>query len=90
MQDVINILRRRLEQAGAPVTGDLSPFTSVSFFTSLLNTDEVRVHARFTAATATCCSVVSGRDIEILFEGRTAERTEIGDMDFTRLVNVAK
>jgi hypothetical protein len=37
-----------------PVTGDLSPLMSVSFLTSLLNTDEVRWQALRTADTATC------------------------------------
>ena len=36
----------------APVTGLLSSFVNVSCFTSLLNTDAVRTHARRTAAIA--------------------------------------
>ena len=46
-----------------PVTGDLSPLTSVSFFTRLLNTAEVNQHARLTAVIATCLSVVKSNDI---------------------------
>ena len=46
-----------------PVTGDLSPLVSVSFLTSLLNTDEVRWQALRTAATATCSSVAYECDI---------------------------
>lgn len=44
-----------------PVTGDLSSFVRVSFFTNLLNTEEVNQQALRTAATATCFSVVNGR-----------------------------
>jgi hypothetical protein len=47
-----------------PVTGDLSSFVRVSFFTNLLNTEEVNQQALRTAATATCFSVANERDIE--------------------------
>ena len=47
-----------------PVTGDLSSFVSVSFLTSLLNTEEVSQQALRTAATATCFSVANVDDIE--------------------------
>ena len=40
----------------ALVTGLLSPFVNVSFLTSLLKTEAVSVHARLTAAMATCFS----------------------------------
>ena len=45
---------------GAPVTGLLSPLTSVSPATSLLKTVVVSAHARRTAAMATCCSRRNG------------------------------
>lgn len=45
------------------VTGDLSPFVSVSDLTSLLKTDDVSAQARRTAAIATCFSVVYRRAI---------------------------
>jgi len=46
-----------------PVTGDLSSLVRVSFFTSLLNTEEVNKHALRTAATASCFSAENVRDI---------------------------
>jgi len=45
---------------GVPVTGLLSPLTSVSPATSLLKTVVVSAHARRTAAMATCCSRTNG------------------------------
>lgn len=45
---------------GVPVTGLLSPLTSVSPATSLLKTVMVSAHARRTAAMATCCSRANG------------------------------
>jgi hypothetical protein len=46
-----------------PVTGLLSPLTSVSPATSLLKTVVVSAHARRTAAMATCCSRANGTGI---------------------------
>lgn len=45
---------------GAPVTGLLSPLTSVSPATSLLKIVVVSAHALRTAAMATCCSRANG------------------------------
>jgi hypothetical protein len=50
-------------EISSPVTGDLSSFVSVSFFTSLLNTESVSMHALRTAAMATCFSDAKGIDI---------------------------
>jgi len=54
---------------GVPVTGLLSPLTSVSPATSLLKTVMVSAHARRTAAMATCCSRANGTGMGVK-EGR--------------------
>jgi hypothetical protein len=48
-----NVCRRAKD---IPVTGDLSPLTRVSFLISFSKTDEVKAHARRTAAIATFSS----------------------------------
>jgi hypothetical protein len=62
----------------SPVTGDLSPFVSVSALTSFLNTDAVSPHARETAAIATCFSraYAAAMIFEVGAEERKAHKSE--------------